>query len=144
VITLRVRWAKIATAALVLYVAVSSARTYPYYIPYSNEAFGGPSKTWLRLHDSNSDWGQDLGRVATRLRQHYPGQHVWIVYKGGGDPAYYIPDSANPLDVAPELVHGLLVVSNNSIDTAGRKLKALLSDSRPLEQVGHSITIFRR
>ena len=144
VIALRRRWATIATAALVLYVAVSSLRTYPYYIPYSNEAFGGPSKTWLRLHDSNSDWGQDLGRVATRLRQHYPGQHVWIVYKGGGMPSYYIPGSANPLDVPPEQVHGLLVVSNNSIDTAGQKLKALLADSRPLEQVGHSITIFRR
>ena len=51
------------------FVAVSSLRTYPYYLPYSNEAFGGPSKTHLRLHDSNVDWGQDLGRLADRLRQ---------------------------------------------------------------------------
>jgi hypothetical protein len=53
-VTVRRRWARLGTAALVLWVAVSSARAYPYYLPYSNEAFGGPSKTYLRLHDSNS------------------------------------------------------------------------------------------
>jgi hypothetical protein len=143
-VTLRWRWARLATAALVLYVAVSSARTYPYYLPYSNEAFGGPSKTYLRLHDSNSDWGQDLARVADRLREKYPGEHVWIDYMGGGDPAYYIPGSADPLGVPPDRVHGLLVVSNDKIDKADPRLTALLAGSRPLEQVGHSITIFRR
>jgi dolichyl-phosphate-mannose-protein mannosyltransferase len=143
-VTVRRRWVRLGTAALVLWVAVSSARTYPYYLPYSNEAFGGPSKTYLRLHDSNSDWGQDLGRVADRLRERYPGQHVWIVYKGGGDPQYYIPGSAYPLDLPSGQIHGLLVVSNDAIDKADPPLTALLSGSRPLEQVGHSITIFRR
>jgi hypothetical protein len=144
VVTLRWRWARLGAAALVLWVAVSSARTYPYYLPYSNEAFGGPSKTYLRLHDSNSDWGQDLGRVAERLRERYPGRHVWIVYQGGGDPLYYIPGSEYPLNLPPARVHGLLVVSNDAIDKADPALTALLSGSRPLEQVGHSITIFRR
>jgi hypothetical protein len=144
VVTLRWRWARLATAALVLSVAVSSARTYPYYLPYSNEAFGGPSKTYLRLHDSNSDWGQDLGRVADRVHRQYPGQHAWIVYKGGGDPAYYGFDPVDPLRVPPDRVHGLLVVSNDAIDKADDRLRALLATSVPIEQVGHSITIFRR
>lgn len=86
VVAFRRRWAYVVTAALVLFVAVSSLRAYPYYLPYSNEAFGGPSKTHLRLHDSNVDWGQDLGRLADRLDEHYPQERVWLVYKGAGCP----------------------------------------------------------
>lgn len=64
-LAVRWRWAPVAVGALVAFVAVSSLRTYPYYLPYCNEAFGGPAKTHLRLHDSNVDWGQDLGGSRT-------------------------------------------------------------------------------
>jgi hypothetical protein len=144
VVTVRLRWAHVVTAALVLFVAVSSARTYPYYLPYSNEAFGGPSKTYLRLHDSNVDWGQDLGRLADRLRQRYPGEKVWLVYKGSGVPSYYGINASDPLRVPLADVHGLVVVSDDWIDKAGGKLAALIDSSRPIDEVGHAITIFHR
>ena len=38
----------------------------------------------VRLHDSNVDWGQDLGRLADHLRQRYPGEKVWLVGYGSG------------------------------------------------------------
>ncbi|MER5469925.1 phospholipid carrier-dependent glycosyltransferase [Streptomyces sp. NPDC002685] len=143
-VVVRRRWAGIVTAALVLFVAVSSLMTYPYYLPYSNEAFGGPEKTYLRLHDSNVDWGQDLGRLADRLEEHYPHEKVWLVYKGAGVPSAYGIDAADPRKVPAERVHGLLVVSDTSIDKADARLTALLATSRPVEEVGHSITILRR
>jgi hypothetical protein len=144
VVGYRSRWVPAVTAALVLFVAVSSLRTYPYYLPYSNEAFGGPSKTYLRLHDSNVDWGQDLGRLADRLRTRYPGEKVWLVYKGSGVPSYYGIHAADPLAVPPDEVTGLLVVSDTSIDKADARLAALIGRSRRIGEVGHSITIFRR
>jgi hypothetical protein len=144
VVTLRRRWVPVGTAALVLFVAVSSVRTYPYYLPYSNEAFGGPSKTYLRLHDSNVDWGQDLGRLADRLRQRYPGEKVWLVYKGSGVPSWYGIDAADPFSVPPDDVRGLLVVSRAWIDKADDRLRALIDSSTPIDEVGHSITIYRR
>jgi hypothetical protein len=144
VVALRWRWAHVATAALVLFVAVSSLRTYPYYLPYSNEAFGGPAKTHLRLHDSNVDWGQDLGRLADRLRQRYPGQKIWLVYKGSGVPSYYGIKASNPLRVPPDDVHGLLVVSDSRVSRASGRLAELIDSSEPIDEVGHSITIFRR
>jgi hypothetical protein len=144
VVTLRWRWVPAVTAALVVFVAVSSLRTFPYYLPYSNEAFGGPAKTYLRLHDSNVDWGQDLGRLADHLRADYPGQKVWLVYKGSGYPASYGIKSADPLKVAPEKVSGLLVVSDSRIDRPSKALRKLLAGSEPIDTVGHSITIFRR
>ncbi|MGP3999387.1 glycosyltransferase family 39 protein [Streptomyces sp. 8N706] len=144
VVVARWRRAHVVTAALVLFVAVSSLRTYPYYLPYSNEAFGGPSKTHLRLHDSNVDWGQDLGRLADRLRQRYPGEKIWLVYKGSGVPSSYGIDASNPRKVPPDEVHGLLVVSDSSIAKASGRLAALIESSKPIDEVGHSITIYRR
>ncbi|MDT4995357.1 MAG: hypothetical protein QOH97_5249 [Actinoplanes sp.] len=144
VATLRWRWAPWLSAALVTFVAVSSVRAFPYYLPYSNEAFGGPAKTYLRLHDSNVDWGQDLGRLADRLRERYPGQPVWLVYKGSGVPSAYGIHALNPLKVAPATVSGLLVVSDSRIDRPSKALTAVLAGAEPIDTVGHSITIFRR
>ncbi|MFG2309179.1 ArnT family glycosyltransferase [Streptomyces sp. NPDC048566] len=143
-VVVRRPWATAATAALVLFAAVSSLRTYPYYLPYANEAFGGPAATRLRLHDSNVDWGQDLGRLAERLRREHPHTRVWLVYKGAGVPSAYGIDAADPRTVPPERVHGLLAVSDTAIAKADARLRALLATSRPIEDVGHSITVFRR
>lgn len=144
VVAFRRRWAHVATTALVLFVAVSSLLTYPYYLPYSNEAFGGPARTHLRLHDSNVDWGQDLGRLADRLDRRYPHEKVWLVYKGAGVPSYYGIDATDPRKAPTSEVHGLLVVSDTSIAKADDRLAALLATSTPIDEVGHSITIYRR
>ncbi|MCX5358772.1 phospholipid carrier-dependent glycosyltransferase [Streptomyces sp. NBC_00124] len=144
VLAVRRRWAVVATGALVLFVAVSSVRTFPYYLPYSNEAFGGPAQTRLRLHDSNVDWGQDLGRLADRLRERYPAERIWLVYKGSGVPSYYGIDASDPRGVPLEDVHGLLVVSDSSVAKATGRLAELIDSSRSIDQVGHSITIYRR
>ncbi|MET8564800.1 phospholipid carrier-dependent glycosyltransferase [Streptomyces flaveolus] len=144
VLTLRWRWRGLLTGALVLWVAVSSLRTFPYYLPYANEAFGGPARTHRLLHDSNVDWGQDLGRLADRLRERYPGERVWLVYKGSGVPSYYGIHAADPRTVPRERVHGLLVVSDSAAAKARGRLAELLATSRPVGEVGHSIGLYRR
>ncbi|GAA0660218.1 phospholipid carrier-dependent glycosyltransferase [Streptomyces thermocarboxydovorans] len=143
-VVLRPRWGRIATGALVAFVAVSSLRTFPFYLPYSNEAFGGPARTRQHLHDSNVDWGQDLGRLAERLRERYRGERIWLVYKGSGVPSYYGIRAADPRKVPPERVHGVLAVSDSAAAKATGRLARLLEGSRPVEDVGHSITIYRR
>ncbi|MEU1186407.1 glycosyltransferase family 39 protein [Streptomyces sp. NPDC005859] len=144
VLAVRRWWAPVAVGALVAFVAVSSLRTYPYYLPYSNEAFGGPAKTHLRLHDSNVDWGQDLGRLADRLHDRYPGERVWLVYKGSGVPSSYGIDARDPQRAPVGEVHGLLVVSDSAVAVAKGRLAVLLRSSRPVDEVGHSITLYRR
>jgi hypothetical protein len=143
-VAVRRNWAYALTACMVAYAAVSSLLVFPYYMAYSNEAFGGAPKTYTRLHDSNVDWGQDLGRLAHRLHDRYPGQQVWLVYKGAGVPSWYGIQSSDPLAVPPSSVHGLLVVSDDWIDKAGPQLNALLAGATPIDEVGYSITIFRR
>jgi 4-amino-4-deoxy-L-arabinose transferase-like glycosyltransferase len=142
--TLRPRRVHVATGALVVYAAVSSAATFPYYLPYGNEVFGGPAKTHLWLDDSNVDWGQDLGRLADRLRERYPGEPVWLSYKGSGLPSAYGIRARDPRRAPASEVCGLLVVSNSRLIQPGAVLRRVLVTSTRIDSVGHSITIFRR
>ncbi|SNX65778.1 dolichyl-phosphate-mannose-protein mannosyltransferase [Streptomyces sp. TLI_55] len=144
VLAVRWRWAAAVTGALVLFVAGSSLRTYPFYLPYSNEAFGGTDQTHLRLHDSNVDWGQDLGRLADRLRERYPGERIWLVYKGAGVPSYYGIKAADPRKAPAAEVRGLLVVSDSAAAKATGRLAELIDSARSIDHIGHSITVYRR
>jgi len=72
------------------------------------------------------------------------GERVWLVYKGSGVPSAYGIDAADPLAVPPEQVHGLLAVSDSAIAKADDRLTALIAGSVPVDEVGHSITIYRR
>ena len=66
----RERWT-IAVIGLLIFHIASSLHASPNYIPYSNEAWGGPSQTHLYLSDSNTDWAQQLVAVSAALREHH-------------------------------------------------------------------------
>jgi hypothetical protein len=67
------------------------------------------------------------------------------VYKGAGVPSAYGITANDPLKVPAADVRGLLVVSDGSIAKATGRLAALLRGSGdPLDEVGHSITVYRR
>lgn len=140
----RRRWVPGAVTVLVAFAAVSSVRAYPWYLPYSNEAFGGPGRTREWLHDSNVDCGQDLGRLADPLRERYPGERVWLVYKGSGVPSFYGIEASDPRRVPVREVRGLLAVSDSAAAKATGRLAELIGSSRPVHDVGHSITRYRR
>jgi hypothetical protein len=60
-------WSKRAAAVLLLWMAGTSLLSHPDYLPYFNAIAGDePEKI---LVDSDLDWGQDMKRLATRLRQ---------------------------------------------------------------------------
>ncbi len=83
------RWAYL-VALLLLWNGVSSLRTFPVYLAYSNELWGGPSQTYKYLSDSNVDWGQQLWAT----KKYLDGRGVkncWFAYFAGVvvDPTYY-------------------------------------------------------
>ena len=82
-------WASMVALCLVVH-AGSSLMTFPNYIPYSNELWGGPSQTHKYLTDSNSDWGQQLKSVKQYLDNRGV-RDCWFVYfaEGAAAPDYY-------------------------------------------------------
>ncbi|HEY6377027.1 MAG TPA: phospholipid carrier-dependent glycosyltransferase [Edaphobacter sp.] len=81
---------RIAVAALLLFTAISSLHSYPDFLVYSNELFGGPSHTYRNTGDANADWGQGLKWTKAYLDQH-PDSNCWFAYAGNFtvNPAYY-------------------------------------------------------
>ena len=83
------RWL-FAVVFLLLFQAISVTRTFPAYMGYANEAFGGPKNVWRYLSDSSADWAQQLHAVK-RYTDERNIQHCWFVYFGTGviDYDYY-------------------------------------------------------
>jgi len=115
------RWAFL-IAVLLIFQAISTARTYPAYLAYANELWGGPTHTYKLLSDSNSDWGQQLKDVKRYLDRRGI-RDCWFVYFAEGvvDASYYgIPckplptmDSLwvnEPIN-APPVIDGTVLVS---------------------------------
>jgi Dolichyl-phosphate-mannose-protein mannosyltransferase len=63
----------------------SSLYVFPNYLPYSNEVFGGPSKTHLVLSDSNVGWGGGLKALAAYIHQHHITK-CWLGYSALPNP----------------------------------------------------------
>ncbi len=115
------RWSYV-IVALLLFQAASTIRTYPAYLAYANELWGGPSQTYRLLSDSNSDWGQQLKDVKRYLDRNHI-QDCWFIYFAEGvvDASYYgIPckplPTADSLWVnepanAPPAIDGIVLVS---------------------------------
>ena len=75
---------------MLLFQAISVTRTFPNYIGYANEAFGGPKNVWRYVSDSSADWAQQLHAVK-RYTDERNIHQCWFVYFGTGviDYDYY-------------------------------------------------------
>lgn len=115
----------IAIAALLLFHAASSLRAYPDYLAYSNEFWGGPSKTYQVSGDANVGWSSGLHTL-----QHYiSDRHItqcWFAYYGTADlsyfhlpckplPTYFSILLGNPQSGVPETIQGPVFVASENI-----------------------------
>jgi hypothetical protein len=114
-------------AALMVFHSASSLRAFPNYIPYSNELWGGPSKTHEILADSNVDWGQGL----VAMKQYIDQRHIencWFAYFGKliVDVSYYgipckpLPTAfadmlRMPMPIVPPQVDGPVFISATEV-----------------------------
>jgi hypothetical protein len=114
------------TLVLLGWHVVSTTRSAPNYIAYSNELFGGPAQTHRYLTDSNVDWGQQLISVKQYLDQHnihdcWFGYFVQpsIDYHSYGIPCRQLPTADSmwtddQVDVPPS-ISGTVLVSASTL-----------------------------
>jgi len=76
---------------LLLWYAISSLSSFPYYLTHFNELVGGDKNGHVYVTDSNLDWGQDLKRL-TKWVEDNKIQKIYLDYFGGGIPSYYLGD----------------------------------------------------
>lgn len=88
-------WAYVVAALLLLHIA-SSLHAYPYYLSYSNEAWGGPKNTHKFISDASVGWGSSLKAVHEYIAAHHI-TNCWFAYSGIAPFSYYqVPCRALP------------------------------------------------
>ncbi len=112
--------------ALGLWQAGTSLHAYPNYIPYSNEAFGGPASTHKYLTDSSVDWGQQLLAVKKYTDAHNI-HDCWFAYfvdpfvqaKDYGIPCRNLPTwdnmSSDEVNPVPTTITGPVFISQGTL-----------------------------
>jgi hypothetical protein len=83
-------WPKqaIVASGLVVLTFVETVAAAPRFIPFFNVLAGGSTGGYLKLNDSNFDWGQGLLDLKQWMTDHGV-QHVHLGYFGRTDPAIY-------------------------------------------------------
>jgi hypothetical protein len=121
------RWL-VAAVVLFVFQASTSLRSFPGYIAYANEAWGGPEHVHRFLSDSNSDWGQQLKTVAAYLQARHVSD-CWMAYTASGvvDEHYYgVPCRPLPTVVnlfwipvamtVPQQIDGPVLISDDELE----------------------------
>jgi len=122
----RVRW-RILVCVLLAWHIVSSIRSFPNYLSYANEAFGGPANAHKWLSDSNVDWGQSLKQVHQYIASN-SAMPCWFLQNGTANASYYqIPceiafQEQYPLQITrplPERMKGTVLISSHYLANLG-------------------------
>lgn len=153
------RGGRYVVTALMLFLVVSSARTFPNYLAYANEAFGGPNRTYRVLADSNVDWGQQLKEVGAYLKANHV-QECWFAYslpivplKQYGIQCKPLPTGLSlwggfPGPVTPSRINGVVLVGAtdaSGVLWGGGDMNPYreFQEGRPEQLIGSSVLVYR-
>jgi tetratricopeptide (TPR) repeat protein len=149
-----------AAALLLIWQAASALRTYPAYMAYGNELWGGPANVHKYLADSNDDWAQQL--IATQKYLDARGiKDCWFVYfaagvtdtESYGVPCKLLPITETlywlnyPLDVPP-VIDGTVLVSAGDLTgfefgPAPLNPYEIFKSAKPVDVIQHGIYVYQ-
>jgi len=152
------RWAWVGAALLLAHIA-SSLAAFPNYIPYANEAWGGPANVHNLLSDANVDWAQQLFQVKEWQDRH-PGEECWFAYfaRPEVDPAVYgIHCQALPnidtlwlggSDIVPPEIHGSVLISAGDLSgcewpSSRMNPYTAFQSLQPDEMIDYGVLVYR-
>lgn len=152
------RRAGYAIAALLVFQVASSLHAYPNYLPYANEMFGGPGRTYRALSDSNVDWGQQLKQESAYLKAANI-RDCWIAYSqptplplGYGIPCKLLPSGLgmwahSPQTVLPTTLSGVLLLGASEASGAtwgpgDMNPYEQFQNGHPKTMIGNSVLVY--
>lgn len=135
-----------------LWVVISAVRVWPQGLCYANELWGGTREGYLRLSDSNYDWGQGLKELDRWRRDH--GLAAMDLWHFGLDPEkerppfHFLPlhlmEVAGPQDIGPLMKTDYLAVGTTLLYGSSNyaPLQQAAAVLRGLQPVGRTMTHF--
>ncbi|MFH1171343.1 MAG: glycosyltransferase family 39 protein [bacterium] len=122
----------------------TEAATYPNQIGYFSPFVGGNGNGYNILRDSNLDWGQDLKKLSTYLRQHHA-PTVAIAYYGNTELSAYLPNPQKLPTTAERAKtgqpHGYVALSGENLYSTSGNYDWIKAYPQ-IAQLGSSIFVF--
>lgn len=136
---------------VVVWIVAIPVFAYPGYVSYFNESVGGSKNGFKYVTDSNTDWGQDLGRLKNFLDKNPHIDKIRVDYFGGGNPEFYLKDKyISWWDSKRPIEAGWYAISTNSLQTSiydkrkdAENNYAWTKQYQPVAMIGNSILIFQ-
>lgn len=140
------RWVMAVLVGLLVFHAVSSLHSYPNYLSYSNELWGGPSQTYRYLAYSDADWGQAQKMARAYIDKTHPSNCFFLRTYHNLNSDYGIPCggiSQIQWDQLQTPFTGTMIVSSNFIDGVelgglDRAARRVFKDLKPTAKLGGS------
>lgn len=133
---------------LILWYIIVQIKIWPYYLAYYNELVGGYRNGYKYSVDSNTDWGQDLKRLAKFVEDNKI-KKIKVDYFGGSVPEYYMGNKQELWRSNFGETTGWLAVSatyyqNSKYYAAvyGEKDYSWLDKYKPVAIIGGSILVY--
>ncbi len=125
--------------------AGATVYTFPSYLSYYNEFIGGSKNGYKYMVDSNTDWGQDLRRLAEFVEENNI-DHIKVNYFGGGRPEYYLGDKYEAFWASKQPRKGWIAISASWIgwqkNNPAPDNYEWLANYKPVEFIGNSIFVY--
>jgi 4-amino-4-deoxy-L-arabinose transferase-like glycosyltransferase len=152
------RWL-VACAVLVGAHAISSLATFPHYMAYANEAWGGPANVHNLLSDANVEWGQQLFQVK-EWQDHHPNEECWFAYfvypeiypETYGIRCHHLPTGdtgwLGETESIPPVIDGTILMSASDLSgcempSASRNVYRSFQSRKPDEIIDGGVMVFR-
>ena len=144
------RSGKYVVGSLIVLHAISALHSFPNYIPYSNEMFGGTTRTYRVLSDSNVDWGQSLKAIKRYVDKNAV-KDCWVAYPLSAPPDYY-PTECRFLPVGyashddmsgPDVEGTVLIGTWNLLGPEERNPYVQFRYLAPIANIAGTVLVFR-
>lgn len=155
IMKLSVAWRKPLVVIAAVWIVISVAITFPFYLSYFHVLAGGTEDGWRYVVDSNYDWGQDLKRLAMWTEENRVNR-LYLDYFGGGDPRYYLGNVYEPWQsakgalpsgsrfaISATLRQGAFGMTANGFERKPEDSYLWLRNLEPISRAGTSIFIYQ-
>lgn len=140
------RWATAVLAAILAVQVFTSLHTYPNYLSYSNEFWGGPAETYRYLGYSDADWGQAQKMARDYVAKTHPSNCFFLRTYQSRNSDYSVPCrgvSEDEWDQLETPFTGTMIVSSAVVDGVGLgrmgiPARRVFKDRKPVAKIGGS------
>ncbi|MFY9484326.1 MAG: glycosyltransferase family 39 protein [Patescibacteria group bacterium] len=135
------QWLKITIPIILsVFLVIEFVRSYPYYLSYFNQLYGGTENGYAIATDSNIEWGQDLKRIKSYIDSHNLDKPYLEYYWDGLSSVNYYGINSKFLSDFRSGDSGYIIIGASALQT---ERYSWLKNYQPIDKITPSVFIYK-